>query len=195
MAKQCATEKTMERQNRIGKVLEQMMMEMDYDDIFVSDLCSRAGISRRSFYRYFNSKEDVLKFVLEDIIRDCHLQAIFKFCPDRDLEERLVDFFQYWMDHQAHWLEMLSRNHQESMLIDMYLDWTREEYLKDRNMKEEDRSMISVSLEYAATGLLMTVFRWARLGFRKSPQEMAGYLAGVMTRPLYDRILEKSPQL
>lgn len=195
MAKQCATEKTMERQNRIGKVLEQMMMEMDYDDIFVSDLCSRAGISRRSFYRYFNSKEDVLKFVLEDIIRDCHLQIVLMFCPERSLEDRLTEFLIYWKEKQPHWLEILTRNHQEGLLIDMYLDWTREEYLKDRNMKEEDRSMISVSLEYAATGLLMTVFRWARLGFRKSPQEMAGYLADVMTRPLYDWILEKSSQL
>ena len=85
MAKQCTTEKSLERQNRIGKALEEMMMEQDYEDIFVSDLCTRAGISRRSFYRYFNGKDDVLRSLLEDIIRDCHLQAVFKFCPERGI--------------------------------------------------------------------------------------------------------------
>ena len=132
MAKQCTTEKSLERQNRIGKALEEMMMEQDYEDIFVSDLCTRAGISRRSFYRYFSGKDDVLRSLLEDIIRDCHLQAVFKFCPDRDLEERLVGFFRYWMEKQSPWLEILARNRQESLLIDMYVDWTRQEYLEGK---------------------------------------------------------------
>ena len=132
MAKQCTTEKSLERQNRIGKALEEMMMEQDYEDIFVSDLCTRAGISRRSFYRYFNGKDDVLRSLLEDIIRDCHLQAVFKFCPERDLKERLVGFFRYWMEKQSHWLEILARNRQESLLIDMYVDWTRQEYLEGK---------------------------------------------------------------
>ena len=195
MAKQCATEKTMERQNRIGKVLELMMMEMDYDDIFVSDLCSRAGISRRSFYRYFNSKEDVLRFVLEDIIRDCHLQIVLMFCPERSLEDRLTEFLIYWKEKQSHWLEILTRNHQEGLLIDMYLDWTRDEYLKGREFQTMTRNQIDISLEYATTGLLMTVFRWGRLGFKKSPREMASSIAVVMTRPIYDNILEKPSQL
>ena len=195
MAKQCTTEKSLERQNRIGKALEEMMMEQDYEDIFVSDLCTRAGISRRSFYRYFSGKDDVLRSLLEDIIRDCPLQAVFKFCPDRDLEERLVGFFRYWMEKQSHWLEILARNRQESLLIDMYVDWTRQEYLEGKNLGTHDRNLVSVALEVASTGLLMTLFRWARTGYHQSPGEMANYLAKVMTRPLYDNFLENLPQL
>lgn len=195
MAKQCSTEKTMERQNNISRALEQMLLEQDYEDIFVSDLCARAGISRRSFYRYFSGKDDVLKTILEDIIRDCHLHAVFKFCPERSLEERLTDFFCYWKEKQPHWLEILARNHQEGLLIDMYLDWTRKEYLEGRVMAEQERNIVSVSLEFASTGLLMTLFRWARTGYHQPPRGMAGYLAKVMTRPLYDNTLEKLSQL
>ena len=195
MAKQCTTEKSLERQTRIGLALEKMMLEQDYEDIFVSDLCDRAGISRRSFYRYFSGKDDVLRAILEEIIRDCHLHAVFKYCPDRNLQDRLADFFLYWMEKQVHWLEILARNHQESLLIDMYLDWSRKEYLEGRAMGEEERNLISVSLEFASTGLMMTLFRWARTGFRQSPGEMAGYLAKVMTRPIYNSVWEKASQL
>ena len=36
-----------------------LMSKYDYDSITVTDICSKARVSRMSFYRYFNNKEDI----------------------------------------------------------------------------------------------------------------------------------------
>lgn len=45
----------------ITEALLLMMKKKPYNDISVTVLCEKAGVTRMSFYRNFNTKEDVLK--------------------------------------------------------------------------------------------------------------------------------------
>ena len=36
-----------------------LMSKFDYESISVTDICAKARVSRMSFYRYFNNKEDI----------------------------------------------------------------------------------------------------------------------------------------
>lgn len=43
-----------------------MVGSMSLDDITVSELCKRAGVSRKTFYSYFKDRDDVLAQIVQD---------------------------------------------------------------------------------------------------------------------------------
>jgi AcrR family transcriptional regulator len=47
-----------------------LMSEKEYSKITISELVSKAGVSRTAYYRNYASKEDILKTFLRDIISD-----------------------------------------------------------------------------------------------------------------------------
>ena len=47
--------------------ITQMLLEMDYDKIQIKELCDRSMINRRTFYTHYNSLDDLLHEVLDDI--------------------------------------------------------------------------------------------------------------------------------
>ena len=42
------------------QALFELMQKQSYDSITITKLCQKADLSRRTFYRLFNSKDDVL---------------------------------------------------------------------------------------------------------------------------------------
>ena len=56
----CTTEKTAQQQLQFEQTFLQMLLEMYYDDVTISELCRRSGLSRKIFYRLFEKKADVL---------------------------------------------------------------------------------------------------------------------------------------
>ena len=52
----------------IISALIDLMKEKNFEDISVSEITARAGVSRVSYYRNFNNKEDILTGSLKDLI-------------------------------------------------------------------------------------------------------------------------------
>ncbi|MDE5631168.1 MAG: TetR/AcrR family transcriptional regulator, partial [Bacilli bacterium] len=44
-----------------------LMKKKKYEDISITEITNKAGVSRVSFYRNFNSTEDIIKKWIEDI--------------------------------------------------------------------------------------------------------------------------------
>ena len=65
MYKQCQTEKSAARQRQLEQGLLQVMLKRQYEEISVSDLCDHMNIPRKSFYRYFSSKDGALYALLD----------------------------------------------------------------------------------------------------------------------------------
>ena len=70
MYKDCITEESARRQRQLELCLQDLMLTTEYSQITISDISDRAGISRKSFYRYFNSKEGCLCALLDHAIFD-----------------------------------------------------------------------------------------------------------------------------
>ena len=51
--------------NFIAESLVLLIEEKDYENITISDIVQKAGVSRASFYRYFQTKEEVFLHFLE----------------------------------------------------------------------------------------------------------------------------------
>ena len=50
--------------------LLQLMQKQDYNSISITDLTSRAGVSRMSYYRHYKSKDDILIDYMYRIVRE-----------------------------------------------------------------------------------------------------------------------------
>lgn len=44
-----------------------LFLEQGYDTTTVEDICAEAGLSRRTFFRYFRAKDDVVLVLLDDL--------------------------------------------------------------------------------------------------------------------------------
>ena len=54
----------------IMDALLMLMRKKEYKDISITEICEKAGVTRMSFYRNFESKEDILKKWLTSITND-----------------------------------------------------------------------------------------------------------------------------
>lgn len=52
------------------KALQILMKTKNYSDITIKELAQKAGVDRKTFYRDFKSKEDVLRFYLDRTCQD-----------------------------------------------------------------------------------------------------------------------------
>ncbi len=59
--------------NCITQAFVQLLREKDFGKISVTEICSKAGVARVSFYRNFESKEDILSKHIEKIFFDVQL--------------------------------------------------------------------------------------------------------------------------
>lgn len=84
-------------QRWIVQALLDLMGKEEYDRISVTRICSKAGLDRRTFYRNFESKNDVLehyiRFLGEEYIN--MYTAIGK--PDKYTAAKV--FFEFWSKH------------------------------------------------------------------------------------------------
>ena len=113
MAKDCVTEKTVQRQEWIENGLLELMGQKTLDEITVTELCCHLNLSRRSFYRYFQDLEDVLDSALNRLFQQ---MVILNRVPE--LEE-IRENYAFWLQHR----QVLDALHRSGM-IDKLFEYT-----------------------------------------------------------------------
>lgn len=169
MYKICHTEESSQRQRQLEAGLLEAMGKSPYGKISLTDLCKQLNVPRKSFYRYFPSKDDCLLSLIDHTLSDCNDIALGGWTGTEVLDEKLqVRFFRFWLDH-ATFLDAIEANGFRYLLLD------RTTAIVDR-MKENRTpdSFAGDQVEYfVAHGLMTTVLRWHHHGFPSSPEEMA----------------------
>ncbi len=110
MYKICHTEQSFQRQRSIEKGLLALMLKQQYEDISISDLCASLQIPRKTFYRYFSSKDGALYALLDHTMMDFQLSENNPFNKGA-APEVLQRFFYFWHE-QAPLLRALHRPRQ-----------------------------------------------------------------------------------
>lgn len=182
----CATEKTAQQQDIFEKTFLQMLLESNYDDITVSDLCRRAGLSRRIFYRLFERKSDVLYSLIDHTLLNQET-----YVPDESVGSGdLHRFFAFWKE-QHDLLDALVKHKNSSLLTDqairyIFRDDAAYAYLFGANAEKFKCEI----LVYYVSGLFSLMLTWHAQGYSHSIDDMAGLVMN-----LWSTVAIKNPLL
>lgn len=179
MYKICKMEESLRRQRDLEAGLLRFMQKMPYDKITLSSLCTELGVSRKTFYRYFPTKEDALLALIDHTLTDCNLAVFAKWEGKKHFETvHLEQFFSYWYG-QKDFLDVIRDNGFCYLLLDrttLVVDAIKAGEMPTEFAKEQVEYFI-------AHGLIATILRWHRFGFRSTSKEMAEVFAQLLHSP------------
>lgn len=185
MYKLCKTEQSAQRQRQLEEGLLTAMKTKRYEEITISDLCEQMGIPRKSFYRYFSSKDGALQALLDHTLLSFEQETgILSGTGMYDAHTDLKRFFEFWVKHRP-LLEVLDRSGIIGILYQRAITHAENEYLLPRySGVKEGQAGKAYAVTFAISGLMSMVTRWHRGGYAETPEEMAQIAAGVLTKPL-----------
>ena len=183
MYKICQTEQSSKRQRAIENGFLTLLCKKRYEDISISDLCAYLDIPRKTFYRYFSSKDGALYALLDHTMMDFQLEENHAAPRIQSAPGDLERFFSFWYNH-ASLLDALERSGLSGILVERATTFALREKMMPRYMLSWDASYQSIALSFAICGLLSMVIQWHHQRFPHTPQEMTRIATTMLTRPL-----------
>ena len=183
MYKLCQTEQSYKRQRELETGLLQLMLRRNYEDISVSDLCEYMQIPRKSFYRYFASKDGALYALIDHTLADFYQMPI----PAKKIRGNAVGdldlYFVFWHQHRD-LLDALQRSSLSGILVERATQHAIHERMMPRYLLSENPQTQHMALTFAICGLLSMVMQWQQGGYRETPEQMAQIANMMLTKPL-----------
>ena len=157
---------------KMVNALFDLIRTQSLENVFISELTDRAGVSRMAYYRNFSSKTDIIEYYLETILDEMFslLKKDFEFWS---LEYGTV-FFTVMKRHKERILQLHAMG-----LSGMFLSRftaTNESLAGDMPYYSMDRYV----LYYVAGGSYNMVIEWLSNGCRETPEQMAEMLADLI---------------
>lgn len=148
-----------------GTVMK-LLKDKPLNEISISEIVEDAAVGRTSFYRNYESKEDVIKRHIENLL------SMWK--KEHDATggstgpEIYGSLFKHLKDHADFYLLLKERN-----LMHLFL----EVYLADNGAKPEDVNMWAYTKAFIAYGTYGWIEEWIKRGMQESAETMAEMLA------------------
>ena len=189
MYKLCKTERSADRQRQMEKGLLELMAIKPYEEITVSDLCEHMQIPRKSFYRYFSSKDGALHALLDHTMMDYEgFNAVYLDNDRRTLEKELTQFFLFWMA-QKQLLDALAKNNMSGTLVERTMNHIASgEVIPRRFMAEQTQYVRKQVSLFCISGLMSIVLTWHKDGYPSSAEQMAAITANLVSQPLFPNL-------
>lgn len=148
--------------------LMKLMQEKKFDKISVGELCEAAGVSRMTYYRSYNNKEDILLQHLDECFA-VYLTDL----PVRDFYGVALSFFQFWQGQERAFLIAVVRSGLSAQLMDKFYGYL-DQIIPQMVPSEEVQPFVK---SFLAGGLYKMLMDWMKAGTQTSPEEMAAFLA------------------
>jgi len=183
MYKLCKTEQAAKRQRQLENGLLNAMLHTRYEDISISELCDDLQIPRKSFYRYFSSKDGALFALIDHTIMDFQSTADDTSFRGSNALGDLEQYFIFWDNHRD-FLKALQRSQLSGLLVERSTNIAMQERMMPRYLLALEPSAQRMALCFAVCGLYSMVLAWQEGGFRESALEMSQLATSLLTRPL-----------
>lgn len=187
MYKACKTQQSAKRQQYIVDCLLRMWCRQSYDSITVSALCQDAGVPRKTFYRYFESKDDVFSFALDSLIIKYESFAgpyapNEPHTPEKDMEK----LFSFYQTHDFI-LELMLRDNMTGVVIERTAKYIWEQEAAAQLRYTSESSMFrQMAVLFSTCGLFALILDWYKKGYPCTAREMALVARQLLTNPMFE---------
>lgn len=194
MYKACKTKQSAQRQQHIVDCLLELMQGKTIQEITVLELCQKAEVPRKSFYRYFESKEDVVLAAIDSLIMgyESFLGPYRSPEEPRTTRKDLEKFLMYSMHHRKTFYSLY-----QNSLLTPYMGRMIESLLQTQTgrrlmrMKDDDVTFRAATC-FIVYGITAVVSDWMLRNCAESVDKMAGILLQIMTEPIYRTLEEQA---
>ena len=146
----------------ITEALILLMKQQNFSKITITDITNKAGVGRASFYRNFESKEDILHRHLEQITDDFIARMNFDFRRDAH-KFYIMGLFLHLESHK----EFIQVMHNAGLIF-----MIKEQF--DRAFLKRVDEQTPKYVCYMAAGAYYNLFYyWVLDGFKETPEELA----------------------
>lgn len=190
MYRLCTTEKSAAQQRQIEAAFLSMLCELPYDSIKISEICRRAGHSRKVFYRLFEQKADVLYALIDHTLLDYQ-----NYQPDIAVIGRggMHRFLGFWKE-QEKLLDALSASQSSALLTERAVRHILAENAQVmRSFGADSNEFSRETIVFFISGLFALVMDWHKSGFHRSIDEMASVLMQLLMTPPVKNPLKHDP--
>ena len=190
MYRRCVSEKSAAQQRQFETALLELMKKRLFEEISVSELCRHAELSRKTFYRLYDAKADVIYAMIDHALLDAGT-----FEPDETVGPGgLHRFLAYWKSRKE-LLDMLKRNRISALLSQQAVIHIMHEAPEIARCFGADDSPYGRELiVFYTTGLFSLVLDWADRDFDRSIDEMSAMIMDLLINPPVKRPLPMDPQ-
>lgn len=163
-------------QRWIRKVLLDLMENTEYDKITVTEICRRAELDRRTFYRNFDSKNDVLEQYI-NLLSEEYIKS-FAGIDSTSRHAAAKFFFEFWGQH-SDFIRNIKISGLSDFIFKRFEKFTREhrEFLIGSDIRKLPEEYV---FAYRIGGFWNVMLQWADKEERLSPDEMASILTQIV---------------
>lgn len=165
----------------IEEALFLLMKEKDYSEITVSEITRRADVARRTFYRLYKNREDILDTFLKKLCREYKEQ--YSALDRYEIRQIAEEYFIFWYQYR----EVLLLIHECGLDPVLYYSLNRfalevvQGRMRKKDVQEtavgctagEDIAGAEHFAVYSAGGFCSLLFQWIDGGMKGLPQEYA----------------------
>lgn len=155
-----------------GRMIEDALFELmnkkSYSQITVSEIVKKADVSRRTFYRLYQEKDEILRRYFHGLC-----QEYCESTPELDhynIEQIAREYFSFWYQHK-NFLLLMHRAGMDTMLYHE-LCCTSINVIKSRIKKQNIRGL-EYFADYSAGGFILLLQHWIVNGMQELPEQYA----------------------
>lgn len=152
-----------------------LLKEKSFLDISISEISKNAGLDRRTFYRHFKSKEELLEQYCQTIISEFTTLLLKQGTINKS--SVTIAYFSFWRNH-LDFLNLLQRDNLLYFLLkefEQLLSITRKTVMpeiKESSITKEEH----YALAFHIGGFFNLLTKWLSQGAVESPEEMAAIM-------------------
>ena len=146
-----------------------LMQKMDYDEISVKDICTRAGVSRMSFYRYYSKKDDVFINYCDE-----RFEEFYNILTEKGVtsfKEFTLEIFRF-IKKYARQISILKQAHREFMFLEQLNSYARFIIMNYKNDFLAEQKKNPLFCYFIAGGLYNTTMYWITNEIKSTPEEL-----------------------
>jgi len=192
MYKLCKTEQSASRQRLLEQGLLARMKTQRYEEITVSELCDAMKIPRKTFYRYFSSKDGALHALLDHTLLEYEgFNVLYLNGEKRTLHRELEQFFLFWVKNKP-LLDALQRSDMSGVLIERAIAHAlTESVMPNRFLMFESKDIQKHITMFGVCGLMSMVLNWHHEGYSQPSGQMANIAVRLLAQPLFPEAEQK----
>ena len=158
----------LDSRNRIQSALLSLMEEYPYSRITVSQICQVAKVSRQTYYRLFDTKDDILILYLHEIMSEYLLPRILLGTTST---QELLQFFLFFSGYKD-LLELLYKNDKMFLLQNVLVKYSNT-FIGEPIFRIA--SGYDYAAEFVASTLCSVLAVWTKMEFKTSCSTLANY--------------------